>query len=136
MSLLKARNIEDVKDTYESLQRTFLEILDTTTGKATSEDLVALIGVYVRMSVKYLQTVAYELTEPKDVATTMKFMNSFIAEVAHEANIKYYHKEEGYTLIDKPIQKFLDDGDVTSGFIYECVKEIQDSYIEEEIEGE
>ena len=133
MSLLKARNTKSIRASYESLQKDFLTLLDTNDTKYDRADLVALIGVYTDISVKYLQSIAYSLTEPKSIQDSMKFMNSYIVEIVFNLNLKFIHAEEGYSIIDKCIQEALTKGNVVPGFIEGVIDDIQESYEEPEV---
>lgn len=136
MSLLKARKLGIKPEGYGELQKVFLEVIDSTEEYGT-DNLVELIQVYTIYSVEFLIDIGCSLEKPKGVEDTMKLMNSFIAEITVATNNKYYHKEEGYTIIDKCIQYALDNGGtVGTEFIYEVIDEINNSYIEEEIEAE
>lgn len=112
MSLLKARELKlgDNLFTYEFLEDTFKAVLDGITEQSIRSDLRYLLGIYANYSALYLREVSLTLVEPPRVNQTMKFMNSYIAEVCHKAEVPYYHKEEGYTIIDKVLGLIFDSG--------------------------
>jgi len=136
MSLLKARRLEIKCEGYGALQQSFLEIIDSS-DTYCNEDLIALVQIYTSYSVEYLIELAATLDKPVHVEDSMKLMNSYIAEICNETENKYYHKENGYTIIDKCIQEALDnDGTVSYSYVAELLEEINKSYEEPEIEEE
>jgi len=141
MSLIKAYKLETVTNrTFEDVKNDFITALHgcmMTPNELTQEDISYLVQYYTEYSCLYLQTVATTLEEPKGVSATMKFMNSYIATFVTEAGYHYYNKEQGYSIIDKSVQAALDnDGFVSEEQLYDIMKEIEDSYIEEEFEEE
>jgi len=139
MSLLKAIKGDIQQKDTEVLKDTFLDIIETivaATETPTREDVSVLVQIYAEYSVQYLATVASTLEAQPTLEAGMKFMNSYIAEVVHGANLHYYH-QEGWTLVDKPIQKALDNkGRAPVRYILDIIDEIEASYAEEEIEAE
>lgn len=139
MSLFKAYNLVRTEAPLDNndLKGTFLDIIAMTGEEVTEEQVVALISIYTAYSINYLEGVATSLEDFPEASASMKFMNSYIAEAVHKAGIHYYHMEGSHSIIDKPIQYALDNGGVcTTEYIQECIKEIEDSYIEPEIEEE
>jgi len=131
MSLLKAREWINVDaDSYSDLEQNFQIALDF---EDISESLLAsLIDIYAVYSVLYLREVAFTLKEPIGIQQTMKFMNSYIAEIAHKLKVPYFHKEEGYSLIDKAVQFVLDNGTQDSiDYVKDIMRDIV--VVEEEI---
>lgn len=139
MSLFKAYNFTRTLPLAdnEDLKGTFLDIIAMTGDTVTKEQVVSMISVYATFSVNYLEAVATTLDDFPEASATMKFMNSYIAEACHLAGLHYYNREHGYSVIDKAVQFALDNnGLVKTDYIIECIQEIEDSYIEEELEDE
>ena len=141
MSLIKAYKLEAVTNrTFEDVKNDFITALHgcmMSPNEVSQEDISYLVQYYTEYSCLYLQTVATTLEEPKGVSATMKFMNSYIATFVTEAGYHYYNKEQGFSIIDKSVQAALDnDGFVSEEQLYDIMKEIEDSYIEEEFEEE
>lgn len=139
MSLIKAYNLQlEGNRDLSDIKTDFLLALEAAmmdTSNFTKEDIASLIKYYTEYSVEYLQTVAQTLEEPYDASSTMKFMNSYIASLMHEAKLHYYNKEKGYSIIDKAVQHALDNqGLISEAEIFEIFGEIEASYIEEELE--
>jgi hypothetical protein len=130
MSLLKARDWKNLDgDTYSDLEMSFQLALD---NERINESLLAsLIDIYAVYSVLYLREVSLTLKEPLTIQQTMKFMNSYIAEIAHKIEVPYFHKEEGYSLIDKAVQFVLDNGTSDST---DYVKSIMENIVVKEVE--
>ena len=132
MSLLKAArlnkriNFEGVKDEFKTI---FEDVCDLE-YHTTIDDLADLVEIYAQYSVMYLTYVATTLEEPKEAQTTMKFMNSIIAEVTRMVGVHYYHAD-GHSIVDKPIQDLLDDK-LTILSIKEDIAAIEASYLEQE----
>lgn len=130
MSLFKTLKLDLVSKDTTTLEKTYLDILETITDKPMKEDVVSLLQLYVEYSIQYLDRVARTLKPQMDMEGTMKFMNSILAEVVHGAGLHYYH-QEGWTLIDKPLQFALDNGgDVTAEYINQIIDDIEASYVE------
>ena len=134
MSLLKARDLKLGNDlfTYEFIENQFKEILDGITDMPIRDDLRYLLGLYANYSALYLHEVSLTLVEPPRVNQTMKFMNSYIAEICHKLEIPYYHKEEGYTIIDKVLGLIFDSG--TSIENYDDIEPIVEAMFVVEVE--
>jgi len=139
MSLIKAYNLQlEGNRELSDIKTDFLLALEAAmmdTSNFSKEDIASLIKYYTEYSVEYLQTVAQTLEEPYEASGTMKFMNSYIASLMHEAKLHYYNKERGYSIIDKSVQHALDNhGLISEAEIFEIFGEIEASYIEEEVE--
>lgn len=139
MSLLKSYDLvrKEPAMNNEDIKGAFLDIIATADGNYTQTDVVALLTLYTAISINYIEEVATSLTDNVPLSSTLKFMNSYIAELVHKANLHYYHKEDGYSIVDKPIQFALDNGGlVTTEYVEECISEIEGSYFEEEYEDD
>jgi hypothetical protein len=143
MSLLKAYHIQlDPARTLELIKADFTAVIaavmeGTKNGtKFWKEELLAhLIMHYTEYSVTYLNHVAVKLEEPTEATASMKFMNSYIVSLLHEAKLHYYDKEQGFSVIDKSVQKALDNqGYLSVNDVTEIFGIIEASYIEEEFE--
>ena len=132
MSLLKAYR----KDTVdcERLERGFLDIVSTIYDKPTQDDLLYLLQIYAEYSVGYIIEAAKTLKPNQSFKDTMNIMNSYIVEVNNTLGNKYYHKEEGYSIIDKCVQEYLTFETLSKEKITEFIDEIQESYVEPEDE--
>tara|TARA_R110000796_G_scaffold184492_1_gene301067 strand:+ start:45 stop:506 length:462 start_codon:yes stop_codon:yes gene_type:complete len=141
MSLLKAysitrntgRSLEKIKtDFMRSIEYCVVDL--TNIGK---NDIAHLIKYYVEYSTVYLSKVAQTLEEPKLASETMKFMNSFIVSILYEAELHYYDKDKGFSLIDKAVQEALDNnGIITVDYAIALIDEVEESYVEEEFDIE
>jgi hypothetical protein len=131
MSLLKARKLlGEVRD-FSDIQEDFLDVLDNLGDTVTLEELYQAVALYGEYGVAYMVDVANSLEDPTFASDTMKFMNSYIAEFCKAANVHYFNKEFGYSIVDKVVQDALDNAGKTSidkvaGF----VAEIELSYVE------
>jgi len=142
MSLLKGYNSLNTRKRSE-VQEDFLLTIDKMMAEPQPEDetelcliaedtLLELVQLYAEYSVSYLRDVAQTLTEPKDANNTMKFMNSYIAEVTNRAGVHYFNAEQGYSIIDKAVQLALDNnGLVTHDEVQDIINDIEESYVEE-----
>jgi hypothetical protein len=136
MSLLKAKDLEIKVTGYDKLERDFLGVI-TTSDEYTTMDLISLVQIYAKYACEYLVEVSQTLQKPSNCDETMKLMNSYIAEVTAATNNKYYNKEHGFSLIDKAVQEALEnDGIASYGGIFATINEINESYVEKEIEEE
>jgi hypothetical protein len=139
MSLFKAYNLVRTAPALDNvdIKGTFLDVIAMTGEEVTRENVVALVSLYTSYSINYLEAVATSLEDFPEASASMKFMNSYIAEAVHKAGLHYYHMEGSHSIIDKPIQFALDNGGVvTTAYVEECIQEIEDSYIEPEVEEE
>ena len=139
MSLIKAyKNVTKVQ-TSDILQNKFLSTVDVLieSGTVTPTDVANLVSIYAEYSVGYIQTVAVSLEEPIGMGSTMKFMNSYIAEFVNEASLHYFDLEQGYSIVDKAVQKALEgDGTVSTSYVMEVIGEIEQSYLDKDEELE
>ena len=115
MSILTIRSTTNqTTNTAENVLADFNETLDTFTLATTADDkanlCIELVALYAEYSYIYLQTISYTLQADNDKKDTLTFMNSVIAEVAHKAHIAYFHRELGYTIIDKAVAYFMAHG--------------------------
>jgi len=141
MSLLKAYNItRNTGRSLEKIKTDFMRTIEycvvdlTNIGKI---DIAHLIKYYVEYSTVYLSQVAQTLEEPKLASETMKFMNSFIVSILYEAELHYYDKEKGFSLIDKAVQEALDNnGIITVEYAISLIDEVEESYVEEDFDEE
>jgi len=129
MSLLKANKFKVDGTTYAGYRESFLGIIATSGGSYTREDLKYLIGIYCNLSAKYIKDISTTLLDPEGVQTSMKYMNSYIAEVTNQLQLPYYHPEEGYTVIDKALQYVLDAGEplIKTEYIEDIIKDFEDT---------
>lgn len=137
MSLIKAYGLTANVRSRDEIKKDFLVSVEAVLmyDDATVEELASVIACYSEYAVTYLTEVATSLQEPKGASDTMKFMNSFIAELSHKVGIHYYHMEGSYSIIDKAVQTALDNaGIVTTEQVVEYIQEIEDSYLEPEVE--
>ena len=139
MSLFKAYKLLSTRPRgviLEEFKAVIDEIMeDSDNVKPTS--LTKLVCLYSEYSTSYLSEVAMTFQEPKDANATMKFMNSYIAEVTNRVNLHYFNAQQGFSIIDKSVQAALDNGGiVTFEAVQAIIKEIEDSYIEENEEEE
>jgi hypothetical protein len=105
--------------------------------EVTQEDVLALVAFYAEYGVSYMTMIATSLEEPRGASETMKFMNSLIAEAVTAAGLHYFNLERGFSIVDKAVQSALDNGGVPSTqAIMDIIKEIEDSYIEPDVEEE
>lgn len=137
MSLLKTLTKAYHLASPESIKEDFKSsvILATEGDTVTPKQVSELVSLYTEYSICYLQSVAMTLDEPQGMASTMKFMNSLIAEFMNKANLHYFHMEEGYSIVDKAIQVALDgNGHISEVEVEEIIGEIELSYVEPEEE--
>lgn len=136
MSLIKARNfkvmagrnLELIKGDFIGAVNGCFMAIDTLSPK----DIAYLVKYYAEYSAYYLREVAKNLKEPKDSQQTMKFMNSYIATMMHEADLHYFNKEHGFSIIDKAVQMALekDFAQLELEDIFNIIDEIEQSYVE------
>ena len=139
MSILKAyragfttRNEEEILSDFQSA---FEDAADRAEGETTTLDVVALVAFYAEFGATYLRRAAYTLSEDTGASASMKFMNSIIAEVMHEAGLHYYNKEHGHSVVDRAVQLALDnDGVPTTEGIVAIIEEIEATHIPDEEE--
>lgn len=138
MSILTIRSTENqTTGTAENVLQDFNETLDTFTLATTADDqanlCIKLIALYAEYSYIYLQSISYTLQADNDKKDTLTFMNSVIAEVAHRAHIAYFHRELGYTIIDKAVAYFMahGGGDDLTEHIVEVVEEMNKELADE-----
>ena len=139
MSLLKTLTNTYTMASPESIKEDFKysTIIAAESDNVTDTQVAALIALYTEYSICYLQAVAITLDDPVGMQSTMKYMNSLIAEFMHAASLHYYHKEAGYSVIDKAIQQALDsEGTISIEEVKVLMGEIELSYVEEEEEVE
>lgn len=134
MSLIKGYKLNNKLRSVEDVKKDFMDHLDTVIDvQPEAIDIAVLVYYYTEISVIYVSKVASTLEDDKALQDTMRFMNSFLAELATTCEIKYYHKETGKTIIDEPLQDALNNGGKSSvPFILEVIENINNSYIEEE----
>lgn len=83
----------------------------------TIEDFKGMLHTYGLFSIKYLADISETFTLNQEDKDKMVFMNSLIAEVANELQIKYFHREKGYSIVDKVLAYIIDNG-VPKDFTY------------------
>ncbi len=137
MSLLKAiKNAAKPRD-MGALKSEFIKNVEALGDQIEVEDLLVLSRLYGEYGAAYMAQIAATLDEPPAASSTMKFMNSYIAEVCKAANVHYYNREFGYSLVDKVVQDALDNGGYTTlEKVMEFIAEIELSYAEPEEETE
>lgn len=139
MSLFKAfRNTNSVR-TLNHIKKDFQLVFEQLADKEeiTREDVLALVAFYAEYGVSYMTMIATSLEEPRGASETMKFMNSLIAEAVSAAGLHYFNLERGFSIVDKAVQSALDNGGVPSTTaISDIIQEIEDSYIEPDVEDE
>lgn len=139
MSLFKAfRNTNSVR-TLNHIKKDFQVVFEQLADKEeiTREDVLALVAFYAEYGVSYMTMIATSLEEPRGASETMKFMNSLIAEAVSAAGLHYFNLERGFSIVDKAVQSALDNGGVPSTTaISDIIQEIEDSYIEPDVEDE
>lgn len=132
MSLIKARLFDNKDFSYNDLEIAFQDTLEV---DLSEEDFYNLVDIYSTYSCLYLREVAFTLKEPKGIKSTMTYMNSYIAEFAHQLSIPYFHKEEGYSIIDKAVQYVLNNGVQTKmDYVKDIVEALRESTIEKVLE--
>ena len=139
MSLFKAIKNEQSVRTLEYIKKDFKQVFEGLADQpeVTKEDVVALVAFYAEFGVSYMTMIATSLDEPRGASETMKFMNSIIAEAVNMAGLHYFNLERGFSIVDKAVQSGLDNGGKPSTEeIIAIIKEIEDSYIEPDVEEE
>lgn len=133
MSLFKAYHMMKARKRSEILEDFKIVIHHMMEDKHVSQThLTKLVVLYAEYSTSYLAEVAVTFQEPKDANSTMKFMNSYIAEVTNKANLHYFNAEQGFSIIDKAVQAALDNnGLVTFDAVIDIINDIEESYKEE-----
>jgi len=130
MSILKIRrNDPHTTATAEEVIEKFSTTLDDYAGKDDNIDngrnsVEGLLFLYATYSYLYLTKVGITLKADEGMKATLSFMNSVLAEILHELNIAYFHKELGYSITDQAISYFLDNGE--EGFYDHLDKVIED----------
>ena len=138
MSLLKAYPLEtDPARTLDLIKADFMSSVTAYMDEGDEGDLIAeIIQYYTEYSILYLHHVATTLETPLGATDYMKFMNSYIVTILHEAELHYYNKAQGFSVIDKTVQQSLDNLTLVSvDEINIIMDEIEESYVEEEEEG-
>jgi len=140
VSILKAFRADFTTRDHHSILAAFQNSLEYSLlrgDKLNTDDVVSLVAFYAEYGVSYLKQVAYTFRDPSGAQETMKFMNSVIAEAVNEAGIHYYNKEHGYSIVDKAVQLALEgNGFADADDIRAVIAEIEESYIEEDVELE
>jgi len=130
-TLTKTYNMADPQSIKEDFKSSVIIAADS--ERVTPTQVADLVSLYTEYSICYLQAVAMTLDEPVGMQSTMKFMNSLIAEFVSKADLHYYHMEGSYSIVDKAIQKALDgDGHISVEEVETIVGDIELSYVEEE----
>ena len=132
MSLLKAyNNINVVRPRDAVLEdfRTHLDGVLALDNNVTKEDVAVAIAFYAEYSLGYLTEVALTFKEPEGASSTMKFMNSFIAELMNLAGLRYFDLDKGYSVVDKAVQLALGVGGYPPmEAVLVIINDIEDSY--------
>lgn len=139
MSLFKAIKNEKSVRTLGVIKNDFKQVFEGLADQevVTKEDVVALVAFYAEYGVSYMTMIATSLEEPRGASETMKFMNSIIAEAVTAAGLHYFNLERGFSIVDKAVQSGLDNGGKPStADIIAIIDEIEDSYIEPDVEDE
>lgn len=136
MSLLKTYRNELVSRPFSGIVRDFTDAFhEAAKSTITKADVVVLVSYYAEYAVAYLSYVAETLEEPKNASSTMKFMNSLIAEAVNEAGLHYYNKERGWSVVDRAVQAAIDNGGVALiSDIVTVIDEIEATHVEDEEE--
>lgn len=131
MSLLKAYNLNPSDLTVYEMTAKFSDIYQDLADekKFDAVSVAVLVNIYTDYACEYLRVSARTLTAPPEFDQTMKFMNSIIAEFVHLAGLHYFDLDRGYSIIDKALQKKLDNrgGNVD---VLAIIEEIEASYAE------
>lgn len=131
MSLLKILKKDIVSKDVDTMRKDFLEIVETIVEEPMYEDVLALVAIYTDVAIQYIDRVARTLEQQQGIKDTMNFMNTYITEVVTGAGYHYFHKEKGYSIVDKCIQDALDnDGVLYNTTIEKNIQEIEHSYVE------
>lgn len=117
MSLLKAKRNNIKLKQGVTYFNNFKKYVDSYILAPTIEDFKGMIHSYGAFGVVYITEVAKSFEPIEGAKDKMVFMNSMIAEVANELSLAYFHKEEGYSIVDKVISYILDNG-VPNDFNY------------------
>ena len=115
MSILTIRStVNHTTDTAENTLQEFNSVLDCfvdeTDQSRQAQLTIQLLKLYGVYSYLYLQSISFTLKADNDKKDTLTFMNSVIAEVCHKAHIAYFHREHGYSIVDKAVSWFLAHG--------------------------
>lgn len=115
MSILTIRSTEaHTTNTAETVLADFNEELDAFVMATDPSDkanlCIELVALYAEYSYLYLQSISWSLQADNAKKDTLTFMNSVIAEVCHNAHIAYFHRELGYSIVDKAVAYFLANG--------------------------
>lgn len=136
MSLVKAYNIKTQTRPLEVILGDFKEHIEgvfSLDNEVTKQDAAVAVSLYAEYSLSYLVEVANTFKEPKDASQTMRFMNSFLAEMMHLANLRYFELDKGYSIVDKAVQITLDHGAYPPlSEIITVIDEIEASYAVED----
>ena len=132
MSLLKLLKAEIPAKDVEVIKNDFLEVILTLQdSKAQTEDVICLVQLYTDYSIQYLDRVARTLVQESSMRETMNLMNSYLAEVIKDAELHYFNKEEGYSIIDKSVADAIDnEGVLKYNDIKDIITVIEESYVE------
>jgi hypothetical protein len=139
MSLFKAYNMTSLSPDLDQVRDDFMGVVnEVVEGDAAGTIEVSVaVALYAKYSVAYLREVSHTLEDIPSMSATMKFMNSYIAEIMHKANLHYYNQEHGFSIVDRAVQVALDnEGEVTMGDMATIIDEIESSYVPEEVDEE
>ena len=142
MSILKIRkettpHTTDTAEVVIEKFNTFLDLYVETEDRVFEEDCVEqLLKLYATFSYIYLTTITITLKADEDKKATLAFMNSVLAEILHEMEIAYFHKELGYSITDQAVSYFLDNGEDGFGEHIDAVIVEMNKPLEEEAEAE
>ena len=138
MSILTIRStVNQHTATAENVLEEFnntLDVFTTLTDPSEKANVcISLIALYAEYSYIYLQAISYTLQADNAKKDTLTFMNSVIAEVCHRAHIAYFHRELGFTVIDKAVAYFMAHGGGAdlSEHISEVIEEMNKELAEE-----
>ncbi len=129
MSILKIRRNEPITTaTADIILARFSDELDIYVGQINEDTkrshTEVMLCYYSTYSYIYLSKVGITLKPDNEMKDTMSYMNSVLAEILHEQGIAYFHPEEGYSIVDKCISYFLDNGE--DGFYENLATVIED----------
>ena len=129
MSLLTARRIMDNNTRgMEEVLENFQLAVDEYVADSNKDKLYVLINLYSEMSYGYLLLTAIIL-QPSSYKDNLTYMNSLIVEACHEQGVKYFDREQGYSIIDKTVRYTLDNGvQVDTSYIVKIVEEMEAVY--------
>jgi hypothetical protein len=140
MSLLKAFKNESSVRTLDYIKRDFQTAFEQIIEAGHEDQALSvstLVQFYAEYGVSYMTMISTSLEEPHGASETMKFMNSFIAELVNASGLHYFNLERGFSIVDKAVQKALDNGGVVSHTdVMAIIEEIEASYIEPDVEEE